>query len=68
MPETAGASWAIRPSPAPVVRIPVDRNAAIRRGLVTGADTARIVDEIVIDLSRTRAYQQKRYISLGEYS
>ena len=52
--------------PSPVVRIPVDRNAAIRRGLVTGADTARIVDEIVIDLSQTRAYQQKRYISLGE--
>ncbi len=52
--------------PSSVITIPVDKKAVIARGLVTGADTARIVDKITIDLSQSKAYQTKRYISLGE--
>ncbi len=52
--------------PSSVVKIPVDKKTALARGLVSGADTARLVDEIVIDLGNSKAYQGKRYISLGE--
>ena len=52
--------------PSAVVKIPVDKKAVVARGLATASDTARIVDEIVVDLSQTRSYQTKRYISLGE--
>ncbi len=51
---------------SPIVSIPVDRKTVIDRGLVTGADTTRVVDAITIDLSQARAYQQKRYLSLSE--
>ncbi len=49
-----------------VISIPIDRQTAIKRGLATGIDTTNIVDAIIVDLSKTRAYQQKRYLSLSE--
>lgn len=49
-----------------LVKIPVDKKAVMARGLVAPADTADIVNEIVIDLSQTNSYQTRRYISLGE--
>lgn len=52
--------------PSAVVKIPVNKKLAVERGLVTASDTARLVNEIVIDLSQTPSYQQRRYISLGE--
>ena len=49
-----------------IVRIPVDRKAVIKRGLVAPKDTADIVDYIEIDLGRTQTVRSKGYISLGE--
>ena len=52
--------------PSGVVSIPVDKAKVLERGLVTGADTARIVDNITIDLRNTSSYRSKGYVSLGE--
>ncbi len=52
--------------PSAVVKIPVNKEAAVKRGLVAPADTASMVNEIVIDLGQTQAYQSKGYLSLGE--
>ena len=52
--------------PSAVVKIPVDKEAVIRRGLVAPKDSAEIVDDIIIDLGATQSYRQKRYLSLGE--
>ncbi len=52
--------------PSSVLTIPVDKAAVIKRGLVAPEDTARIVDEIVIDLRQASAVQSKGYVSLGE--
>ncbi len=52
--------------PSGTVSIPVDKAAVLKRGLVTGADTARIADNIIVDLRNTQSYRSKGYISLGE--
>ncbi len=49
-----------------VLTIPVDKQAVIARGLVAAKDSARIVDDIVIDLSEAPAVAGKGYLSLGE--
>ena len=52
--------------PSAVVKIPVNKELAVKRGLVTAADTARLVDDIVIDLQASPAMQSRGYISLSE--
>ena len=52
--------------PSAVVTIPVDKKAVMERGLVAAKDTADIVDQIVINLRNTKAFNQKGYLSLGE--
>ncbi len=49
-----------------VISIPVDKKKVVERGLVSPKDTAEIVDNIVVDLSKTKSYNSKGYISLGE--
>ena len=55
-----------RTLPSAVVTIPVNKKAAVERGLIAPADTAELVDEITIDLSSTDAYRSKGYLGLGE--
>ncbi len=52
--------------PSSVVTIPVDKKKVIERGLVAPEDTARIVDQIVIDLASAPSIQGKGYVSLSE--
>lgn len=52
--------------PSSVVTIPVDREAVLKRGLVAAADTASIVNEIVIDLAAAPSIRDKGYVSLSE--
>lgn len=52
--------------PSGVVSIPVDKEAVIKRGLVSASDTAMIVDEIVVDLTSAPAIRSKGYVSLSE--
>ena len=52
--------------PSAIVKIPIDKEAVVKAGLVAPQDTADIVDDIVIDLGNTVSYRQKRYLSLGE--
>ena len=52
--------------PSAVVTIPVDKKAVMERGLVAPKDTSEIVDQIMINLRNTRAFNQKGYLSLGE--
>ncbi|MDE7110086.1 MAG: hypothetical protein K2O49_09000, partial [Muribaculaceae bacterium] len=52
--------------PSSVVKIPVDKDLVVKRGLVSPEDTASIVDNIIVDLRNTATYQQKGYLSLGE--
>ena len=52
--------------PSSVVTIPVDREAVLKRGLVAPADTASIVNEIVIDLAAAPSIRDKGYVSLSE--
>ncbi|MDE6010046.1 MAG: hypothetical protein K2F87_01170, partial [Muribaculaceae bacterium] len=49
-----------------IVKIPVDKEAVVKRGLVSVKDTADIVDDIVIDLGNTTSYRSKGYLGLGE--
>ncbi|MDE7080374.1 MAG: DUF2723 domain-containing protein [Muribaculaceae bacterium] len=55
-----------RQLPSSIVKIPVDREAVLKRGLVDVRDTADIVDEIVIDLGSSASYRTKGYLGLGE--
>lgn len=55
-----------RTLPSGVVTIPVNKEAVLKRGLVAPEDSARIVDQIVVDLSKTQAYRSKGYLGLGE--
>ncbi len=52
--------------PSGVVSIPVNKQAALERGLVAPADTADMVDNIIVDLRNTDTYRKKGYLSLGE--
>ena len=52
--------------PSAIVRIPIDKEAVVKAGLVAPADTSKIVNYIEINLKGTEAYQQKNYLSLGE--
>lgn len=52
--------------PSSVVTIPVNKQQVVARGLVAAGDTANIVDEIVIDLSKQDAVARKGYVSLSE--
>ena len=52
--------------PSAVISIPVNKEAVMRRGLVSVRDTSEIVDKILVNLRNTPAYQQKGYLSLGE--
>lgn len=52
--------------PSGVVSIPVDKSAVIKAGLVSEADTASIVNEIVVDLNQCESIRSKGYISLSE--
>ena len=52
--------------PSSVISIPVDKEAAIRNGLVSPKDTADIVDHIYVNLRDTESYRNKGYLSLGE--
>ena len=52
--------------PSAVVSIPVNKEAAVKRGLVSPQDTARLVNEIVIDLGNAESVKSKGYISLSE--
>ena len=49
-----------------IVRIPVDKEAVLKRGLVDVKDTADIVDDIIIDLGSTQSYRSKGYLGIGE--
>lgn len=52
--------------PSSVLTIPVDKKKVLERGLVAPEDSAEIVDEIVIDLTRSSAITGKGYVGLGE--
>ncbi len=52
--------------PSAVIKIPVDKEVVVKRGLVAAKDTADIVNEIVVDLRNTETYRNKSYLSLGE--
>ncbi|MDE6811896.1 MAG: hypothetical protein K2J15_06040, partial [Muribaculaceae bacterium] len=52
--------------PSAVVRIPINKESVVKRGLVAPSDTASILPEIVIDLSQTEAYRSKGYLGLGD--
>ncbi|MDE6272497.1 MAG: DUF2723 domain-containing protein [Muribaculaceae bacterium] len=52
--------------PSALVKIPVNKKLAVERGLVAPADTAAMVNDIVIDLSQTEAYRSKGYLGLGD--
>ncbi len=52
--------------PSSVVTIPVDKKRVLERGLVAEKDSARIVDEIVIDLASASSISGKGYVSLSE--
>ena len=58
--------YGYRQLPSSVVKIPVNKEAVIKRGLVAAKDSADIVDDIVIDLGNTQAYRSKGYLGLGE--
>ncbi len=59
-------NYGYRQMPSAVVKIPVDKEAVVKRGLVAAKDTADIVDDIIIDLGSTATYRGKGYLSLGE--
>ena len=48
-----------------VFTIPVDKKAVMERGLVAPQDTAKIVDDIVVDLNQSSA-GRRGYLSIGE--
>jgi len=52
--------------PSGVVSIPVDKETVVKRGLVSPADTAQLVNEIVIDLASAPSVRGKGYVSLSE--
>ncbi len=52
--------------PSSVVKIPVNKEVVLKRGLVDVRDTADIVDDIVIDLGSSTSYRTKGYLGLGE--
>jgi len=52
--------------PSSVVYIPVNKEQVVARGLVAPEDAGKIVDRIEVDLSNTRAYKSKGYLSLGD--
>ncbi len=52
--------------PSGVVTIPIDKQAVIKAGLVAAKDSAKIENEIVIDLASAGSVRNKGYISLGE--
>ncbi|MDE6236225.1 MAG: DUF2723 domain-containing protein [Muribaculaceae bacterium] len=52
--------------PSGIVKIPVDKKAAVARGLIAPSDTAELVNEIVVDLTNTDAYRSKGYLGLGD--
>jgi hypothetical protein len=52
--------------PSSVVTIPVDKKAVMARGLVAPKDSAKIVDQIVVDLGNASNVRSKGYVSLGE--
>ncbi len=52
--------------PSSVIKIPVDKEAVIKNGVVNIKDTAAIVDNIIVNLRDTETYRNKGYLSLGE--
>ena len=48
-----------------VLTIPIDKKLMVEKGLVTGADTARIVDKIIVDLPSSQS-GRKGYLTVGE--
>ncbi len=64
--ESVDSRSGYRMMPSAVVRIPVNKEAVVKRGLVAAADTASILPEIVVDLSQTEAYRSKGYLGLGD--
>lgn len=64
--KTYNSSYGYPEFPSSVVTIPVDKKAVIARGLVAAKDSARIVDEIVIDLANAPSIKGKGYVSLSE--
>ncbi len=64
--KTFNAAYRYPEFPSRVVTIPVDKKTVIERGLVAAKDSAKIVDEIVIDLGSAQAVTSKGYVSLGE--
>ena len=52
--------------PSGVVSIPVNKKAVVERGLIAPADTAELVNEIVIDLTNAPSVRGKGYVSLSE--
>ncbi len=64
--KSVNKDYGYRQLPSSVVKIPVNKEAVVKRGLVAAADTAQIVDDIIIDLSGTQAYRSKGYLGLGE--
>lgn len=49
-----------------IVKIPVNKEAVLKRGLVDVKDTADIVSDIIIDLGSSSSYRSKGYLGLGE--
>ena len=52
--------------PSGVLTIPVDKKTVLERGLVAPKDSARIVDQIVVDLNQASSVRGKGYVSLSE--
>lgn len=52
--------------PSSVVSIPVNKKAAVERGLIAPQDTAELVNDIVIDLGNAPSVRDKGYVSLSE--
>ena len=52
--------------PTSIVTIPVDKKAVVARGLVAPQDTARLVNEIAIDLAGTSTSGQRGYLTMSE--
>lgn len=64
--ESRDPNYGYRMLPSEIVSIPVNKEAAVKRGLIAPSDTAMLVDDIVVDLSQTEAYRSKGYLGLGE--
>ena len=64
--KTYNADYGYPEFPSSVVTIPVDKQAVLKRGLVSKENADKIVDNIVIDLAAAPSIAGKGYVSLSE--